>query len=72
MGTAGCFPGLKQWRSEADHSATTSDEAKKTWIYITTPPFRDFTSLPSLFTKVNTDKRLEDKDPDLNVCKGNS
>jgi hypothetical protein len=33
-------PGLKRQGREADHSPPTSAEAKKTWIYETTPPIR--------------------------------
>jgi hypothetical protein len=37
MGTAGSFPGLKRQGREADHSAPTSAEVKKMWIYTSTP-----------------------------------
>jgi hypothetical protein len=35
----GCFPGIKKPGSEDDHSSPTSAEAKKTWIYTSTPPY---------------------------------
>jgi hypothetical protein len=32
-------PGVKWLRREADHSPPTSAEVKKTWVYISTPPY---------------------------------
>jgi hypothetical protein len=37
MGTGGSFPGVKRQGCEADHSAPTSAEVKKMWIYTSTP-----------------------------------
>jgi hypothetical protein len=37
MGTGGSFPEVKRPRREADHTAPTSAEGKKMWIYTSTP-----------------------------------
>jgi hypothetical protein len=39
MGTGALSSGVKRQGREADDSAPTSDEAKKTWIYTSTPPY---------------------------------
>jgi hypothetical protein len=39
MGTAGSFTGAKATGREADQSPPTSGEAKKIWIYSSTPPY---------------------------------
>lgn len=39
VGTGGSFSGVKQPGREADHSPPSSAEAKKTWIYTSTPPY---------------------------------
>jgi hypothetical protein len=33
------YPEVKRPRHEADHSPRTSVEVKKTWIYLSTPPY---------------------------------
>jgi hypothetical protein len=38
MGTGDFFPGVKRQGREVDHSALTSTEVKKMWIYTSTPP----------------------------------
>jgi hypothetical protein len=38
-GHRGSFPGVKLPGREADHSPPTSAEAKKMWIYTSTPPY---------------------------------
>jgi hypothetical protein len=39
MGTGALSPGIKRLGSAADHSPPTIAEVKKTWIYISTPPY---------------------------------
>jgi hypothetical protein len=39
MVTGCCFPGVKRPGLEADHSPLTNDVVKKTWAYISTPPY---------------------------------
>jgi hypothetical protein len=39
MGTEGSFPEVKRIELEADHSSLKSAEVKKTWIYISIPPY---------------------------------
>jgi hypothetical protein len=39
MGTGVIFPGVKRSVREADHSAPTSAEIKKTWSYTSIPPY---------------------------------
>jgi hypothetical protein len=44
MGTGGSFPGVKRQGREADHSPPTSAEAKKMWIYTSTPLYASWRS----------------------------
>jgi hypothetical protein len=39
MGTEGSFPGVKRPGCEAHYSPPTSAEVKKTWVYISIPPY---------------------------------
>jgi hypothetical protein len=39
MGTGGCFPGVKQPESEADHSSPSSAEVKNAWSYTSTSQY---------------------------------
>jgi hypothetical protein len=39
MGTGAHSPGVNWTGRAADHSPPTSAEVKKTWIYISTPPY---------------------------------
>jgi hypothetical protein len=41
MSTGALSPGVKRPGREPEHSPPTSAEVKKTWVYISTPPYAD-------------------------------